>query len=245
LGTAVGAGFLLPGSVFAQAGPETVAPPPVFAPLVNPYEGSIPLVFPLGPGTFRRPLLNNWHDVREGSLYPWTHRNDQLVRAHDGVDIHPRPGAPAPVVFAPLAARVSAVCFRRTNTLDAPVTYRVDPNAPPPRDYSRAVDDVAALPLYGNFVWLQSVEAASLGYFVFLTHLQNEPGLRSLRPGRIMTTEDPIGVVGDSGNAEGTPQLHIEIHYPGRRRYICRVCAPDRRTSAINPFPSLAGALRR
>jgi murein DD-endopeptidase MepM/ murein hydrolase activator NlpD len=240
-----GAGILVSRPAHGQPGPETAVPPPAIAPLVDPYEGSIPLVFPLARGTYRRPVFDTWHDARDGRLYRWTHRNDDGRRAHDGVDLFPRRGAQLPIVYAPLVATVSAVCYRPANRTDAPLTYRVDASDPPPWDFSRAIDDVAGLPLYGNFAWLHSIEAASMGYWIFVCHLQNERALRSLRPGRIVTTETPIGIMGDTGNAAGEPQLHLEIHYPLRRGYVCRMCAPDRRVTAINAAPSLMRALRR
>src|SRR5215210_1828358 len=44
------------------------------AALVDPYGGSIPLVFPLLYGTYKTPVQNNWHANREGRTYFWNHR---------------------------------------------------------------------------------------------------------------------------------------------------------------------------
>jgi hypothetical protein len=45
------------------------------ATLVDPYSGSIPLVFPLLYGTYKSPVQDNWHANREGQTYTWNHRN--------------------------------------------------------------------------------------------------------------------------------------------------------------------------
>ena len=52
--------------------------------LVDPYSGSIPLVFPLVYGTYKTPVQDNWHVNREGQIYTWNHRNGSSQRAHDG-----------------------------------------------------------------------------------------------------------------------------------------------------------------
>ena len=73
------------------------------AALVDPYGGSIPLVFPLAYGTYRSPVQDNWHANREGQTYAWNHRNGLSQRAHDGVDIYPSRRSKLPRVYAPLA----------------------------------------------------------------------------------------------------------------------------------------------
>ena len=134
--------------------------------LVDPYSGSIPLVFPLVYSTYKVPVQDNWHVNREGQIYAWNHRNTSSQRAHDGVDIYPSRRRKLPRVYAPLSGKVAAVCTRSSNTVGATVTYEVSRATPPPWDYSRAIDNVINLPLYGNFVWLYSTDASSLGYFV-------------------------------------------------------------------------------
>jgi hypothetical protein len=183
--------------------------------LVDPYGGSIQLVFPLAKGTYKIPVQDNWHANREGQTYAWNHRNGPSQRAHDGVDIFPSRGRKLPRVYAPLSGEVAAVCTRSSNTVGSAVTYRVSGTNPPPWDYSRAIDDVINRPLYGNFVWLySSPDAGSPGYFVLFCHLKNEKTLQALFPGKPVTTSTPLGVMGDTGNAVSMPQLHTEIHYP-------------------------------
>ena len=177
------------------------------AALVDPYSGSIPLVFPLVYGTFKAPVQDNWHVNRQGQIYAWNHRNTSSQRAHDGVDVYPARRRKLPKVYAPLSGKVAAVCTRSSNTANATVTYKVG-STPPPWDYSRAIDNVINLPLYGNFVWLYSTDANSLGYFVFFCHLKNETTIQSLAPDQPVTVSSPLGVMGDTGNAAGTPQLH-------------------------------------
>lgn len=213
--------------------------------LVNPYSGSIRLVSPLPSGA-SQPLGDNWHQNREGQISTWNHRNAQVQRAHDGVDLFPVSARALPQVFAPLAGAVAAVCLRSDNTLGATVTYRVSPAAPPPWDYSLAVDNVAGLPLYGNFVWLRSTAADSAGYFVFYCHLQNEATLQGLAPDQAVSAGTPVGVMGDTGNAAGTPQLHVEIHYPAGQSFTCTRCKPHKAgVTAIDPYQSLLNAAPR
>lgn len=212
--------------------------------LIDPYRAAIPLVFPLVDGTYQTPVADNWHASREGRSYSWTHRVSPTHRAHDGVDIYPT-AATAPPVYAPLAGTVAAVCRRSANTTTADVTYAVSPTTPPPWDYSQAIDDVANLPLYGNFVWLRSTDPASRGYFVFFCHLQNDRTIRSLVPDQSITVRTQIGVVGDTGNAAGTPQLHTEIHYPRGSSYACGYCTPRKTLTSLNPEASLLRATRR
>jgi hypothetical protein len=167
-GAALAAAAVFP--ALANAGPRVGGTP---AAVVNPYTGSIPLTFPLQSGTYQTPLSDNWHAAREGQLYQWNHRNATKRRAHDGVDIYPAAGQ-SPTVYAPVKGVVSAVCFRDTNTVSGNLTYRQSLACPPPWDYSKAVDNVANLPLYGNFVWIYSTDTSSAGYFIFLCHLQYE-----------------------------------------------------------------------
>src|ERR671921_805729 len=215
------------------------------ATLVDPYSGSIPLVFPLLYGTYKTPVQDNWHVNREGQVYAWNHRNTTSQRAHDGVDIYPVRRRKLPLVYAPLAGKVAAVCVRSSNTVNASVTYKVSGTTPPPWDYSRAVDNVINLPLYGNFIWLYSTDANSVGYFVFYCHLKNEPTLQSLVPGQPVTASTPVGIMGDTGNAAGTPQLHAEIHYPAGSSYSCSHCTPSKVLTSIDPEASLVRATRR
>jgi murein DD-endopeptidase MepM/ murein hydrolase activator NlpD len=214
--------------------------------LVNPYSGAIPLVFPLTHGTYQSPVSDNWHASREGKLYIWSHRDAKTQRAHDGVDVYPSSAQALPTVYAPLKGTVAAVCLRSDNTLNATVTYKVSSSTPPPWDYSQAIDNVANLPLYGNFVWLYSTDANSAGYFVFFCHLQNEVTLQGLLPDRPVDSATPVGVMGDTGNAAGTPQLHVEIHYPSRSTYTCSHCKPSKSgMTSIDPHASLAQAALR
>jgi len=233
LGTATVGAILLPDSGTAWA--DT---------LIDPYRAAIPLVFPLVDGTYQTPVADNWHVSREGRSYPWTHRTSSTHRAHDGVDIYPSAAA-APLVYAPLAGTVAAVCLRSSNTPTANVAYRVSSTTPPPWDYSRAIDDVANLPLYGNFVWLCSTDPGSRGYFVFFCHLQNDSAIASLVPDQPVTVQTRIGVVGDTGNAVGNPQLHTEIHYPQGSSYACSHCTPRKELTSINPEASLLRATPR
>jgi murein DD-endopeptidase MepM/ murein hydrolase activator NlpD len=213
--------------------------------LVDPYSGSIPLVFPLVYSTYKAPVQDNWHVNREGQIYAWNHRNTSSQRAHDGVDIYPSRRRKLPRVYAPLSGKVAAVCTRSSNTVGATVTYEVSRATPPPWDYSRAIDNVINLPLYGNFVWLYSTDASSLGYFVFFCHLKNESTIQSLAPDQQVTVSTSIGVMGDTGNAAGTPQLHAEIHYPVGSNFTCSHCTPNRALTAIDPEASLVRASRR
>ena len=212
--------------------------------LVDPYAGSIPLVFPLAYGTYKAPVQDNWHANREGRTYAWNHQNGSAQRAHDGVDIYPSRRRKLPRVYAPLAGRVAAVCTRSSNTVNATVTYKAS-STKPPWDYSRAIDNIINLPLYGNFVWLYSTDANSVGYFVFYCHLKNEPTLQSLVPDQPVTASTPVGIMGDTGNAAGTPQLHAEIHYPAGSSYSCSHCTPSKVLTSIDPEASLVRATRR
>ncbi len=247
LALAASPALVLPGIVFAGEPAGSGEEPWAAAGrgLVDPYTGAMPLTFPLVRGTYQVPIVDNWHVERDGRQYRWNHRLSAAQRAHDGVDIYPRPGRPLPQVYAPLASRVGAFCVRETNAVDSPFEYQVSGRIPPPWNLSRAIDSVSNLSLYGNFIWLRSIEAASRGYWVLLAHLQNEPLIRALRPDDRLATDSPIGVMGDTGNAAGTPQLHVEIRYPTGNVFACRRCDPGKPTSAINPSASLVGATRR
>lgn len=213
--------------------------------LIDPYSGSIPLLFPLKRNTYKTPVQNNWHASREGEIYQWNHQNASTARAHDGVDVYPRSNSALPTVYAPLSARVAAVCLRSDNTLNATVTYKVSSTTPPPWDYSQAIDNVANLPLYGNFVWLYSTDSRSAGYFVFFCHLQNESILSALVPDQSVTTSTAVGIMGDTGNAQGTPQLHVEMHYPTGNSFSCTHCTPNKTVTSVDPYNSLVNATRR
>jgi murein DD-endopeptidase MepM/ murein hydrolase activator NlpD len=213
--------------------------------LVDPYSGFLPLVFPLTSGTYKTPVQDNWHVNREGGTYDWNHQNGTSQRAHDGVDVYPSRRRKLPFVYAPLAGKVAAVCTRSSNTVGATIAYKVSRSTPPPWDYSTAVDNVINLPLYGNFVWLYSTHPGSFGYFIFLCHLKNETTIRSLAPDQPVTTSTPLGVMGDTGNAAGTPQLHVEIHYPAGSDFTCNHCTPNKVLTSIDPRASLVRATLR
>ncbi|HEY2764520.1 MAG TPA: M23 family metallopeptidase [Pseudonocardiaceae bacterium] len=232
LGAAAAGAVVLPG-----AGPAWADS------LIDPYSGAIPLMSPLVEGTYQAPVTDNWHAAREGRTYLWNHLSDAR-RAHDGVDLYPTAGA-APTVYAPLAGTVAAICLRSANTVDASVTYQASPATPPPWDYSQAIDDMAGLPLYGNFVWLYSTDERSRGYFVFCCHLDNEPTIQALSVDQPVSEQTRIGVVGDTGNAAGTSQLHVEIHYPRGSSYPCRRCTPPTALTSIDPAASLRSATPR
>jgi hypothetical protein len=233
LGGAAAGALMLPETVSAATG------------LVDPYIGAIPFVFPLADGAYTTPLQNNWHGLREGQVYAWNHRGSTALRAHDGVDAYPADTENLPTVYAPLQGIVAAVCSRSDNTLDAKVSYRASAVAPPPWDYHTAIDDVAQLPLYGNFVWLRSSDPASAGYYVFFCHLQNEAMLQALAPDQAVSVNTALGRMGDTGNATGSPQLHVEIHYPSGNTFACGECAPEKKLTAINPYASLLQAMAR
>jgi hypothetical protein len=238
------AAALFPGLTAAAPRPHAQPPAPPALP-IDPYTGAIPLTFPLLEGTYQTPLGDNWHAAREGQLYAWNHRNARRRRAHDGVDLFPVASQPLPAVYAPVSGRIAAVCWRERNTIDSRLTYLSSRTYPPPWDYSTAVDTVANLPLYGNFLWIYSTDSRSTGYFVFYCHLQNEPVLRSLTPDTEVSTSMQLGVLGDSGNAVGEPQLHVEIHYPKGVSYRCTRCQRPKTVTALNAYASLIGATKR
>ena len=244
VGGAAAVAALLPGAVGAAPGGRPGEP--ATATLVDPYTGSIPLVFPVTASTYRK-MWDTWHAQREGDPQPWSHQNGSS-RAHDGIDINPRSTRSLPAVYAPFAGSVAAVCWRSDNTLNANVTYAVNNTTPPPQDYHAATDTAAGLPLYGNFIWIVN----SAGYFAFYCHLQNDTTLRALadklaRGENIpVATDTAVGVMGETGNAVGDPQLHVEIHYPRGNSYTCTRCPAGRPAmTAINPYRSLANAATR
>ena len=212
--------------------------------LVDPYTGVLPLTFPLAIGTYQLPLADNWHEAREGKRYAWGHRADGL-RSHDGVDIYPADSTALPAVYAPFAGVVSAVCVMSANSAGAPQSYRVSATAPPLWDYSTSIDTADGLPLYGNFVWITSVDPASAGYSALYAHLANEPILAALQPDQWVDATTPVGVMSDTGNAAGTPQLHVELHYPAGSSILCRDCTPSARVTSFDPFASLRRATAR
>ncbi len=232
LGAAVTAATLLPRSTPVAARSMAQSPP------IDPYSGAIPLAFPVRAGTYQAPVLDNWHQNRAGEAYPWSHEQSATQRAHDGVDTFPRSARSLPTVYAPFTARVAAVNLTRPKAV-----YRVSGDATilPPWDYSVSR-------IYGNFIWLCSTEASSAGYYMFYCHLQNETILRQLAD-RLARGEDvavdtttAVGVMGDSGNAGGHPQLHLELHYPRGVTFTCTKCGPAPRAgmTALNPSASLA-----
>lgn len=106
--------------------------------------------------------------------------------------------------------------------------------------------------IYGNYVWLRSEEQASAGFFMFYCHLRDEGTLRALADrlsgGPVaVTSSTPVGVLGETGNAAGDPQLHLEIHYPDGKTFACQRCAPAPRSgmTAIDPYSSLSHAVKR
>lgn len=220
-------------------------------PLIDPYSGSIPLLFPLPANTYK-PLSDNWHDKREGTAQYWSHQNSSTQRAHDGVDIFPV-GNKRPTVYSPVKGIICAVFTQPTNTISAGSYHSASGLYAPPWDYSGATDDVAKLPLYGNFVWIFSTETSSYGYYLLMCHLKYETTyLTKLQVGTSVTNTTPLGVLGDTGNAQGSPQLHLEIHYPrdgatlAVTSYTCTHCSPNKTVvSALNPATSLSKALVR
>jgi murein DD-endopeptidase MepM/ murein hydrolase activator NlpD len=216
--------------------------PAAAAPLVDPYQGVVPLAFPLRSGSYRTPVTGNWHVGREGARYPWSHRDGANRRAHDGVDLYPSDPTALPLVYAPFHGTIAAIGLREDNTLDAATSYRVSTRTPPPWDYTRAIDTVANLPLYGNFVWLVSSEAASNGYYVLYAHLQHDDLIAHLQVDQPVGPATPVGRMGDTGNAAGVPQLHVELHYPLGSTYRCRDCSSSQTLTSIDPTASLLAA---
>ena len=225
-GGAVAAAGLLP--EIAAAAPATAAA----TQLINPYTGSIPLVFPVPEGTYRAPVGDNWHVGREGAPLTWSHRNGTR-RRHDGVDIFPLNTGSLPPVYAPFDGTVAAV-FSPTSPNGQPV-YRASTSILLPWNYSQAG-------IYGNFVWLRNND----GYFVLYCHLQDEVVIQGLKADEPVTSARQVGVMGETGNAAGEPQLHMEIHYPHGSSFTCSRCTPKKKgMTAINPYASLTRAARR
>jgi murein DD-endopeptidase MepM/ murein hydrolase activator NlpD len=89
---------------------------------------------------------------------------------------------------------------------------------------------------YGRVVVIESDERTSAGYVVILSHLD----LAVVSYGAHVTRGQYVGTVGDTGNAQGTPQLHFEVRAPftfavtelGRRRQV----------DAFDPYPSIRRA---
>ncbi len=69
--------------------------------------------------------------------------------------------------------------------------------------------------------------------------------LQSLMPDQVVSTSTPMGRMGDTGNASGTPQLHAEIHYPQGTTYTCSHCTQPKTVTSIDPYASLANATLR
>ena len=212
------------------------------AAIVSPYSGAIPMTLPVRYGQYRA-FRDNWHERRFGPASRWSHRLSLTQRAHDGNDVYPASRSYMGVVYAPFRGIVSAVC---TYANGVP-TYRVSRTTPPPWNYSQVFD--GRTPRYGNFIWLRSTAAdASNGYFMFYCHLQNESLLRSLRDklrvGEVaVNSSSSVGRIGESGNAVGDPQLHLEIHHPIGSSFACSRCRPKRYgLTAIDPYPSLRAA---
>lgn len=90
-----------------------------------------------------------------------------------------------------------------------------------------------------------STDSRSTGYFVFFCHLQNEAILRALAPDQAVATATALGVMGDTGNAQGTPQPHAEIHYPAGNSFTCTHCTPNKTVTSIDPYNSLVNATKR
>ncbi|HEY8597011.1 MAG TPA: M23 family metallopeptidase, partial [Thermomicrobiales bacterium] len=218
-----------------------VTPPP--NPLQDPYSGAIALTFPLADGAYHKSLRDGWHDNRVGDFAgSWSHQNSTTQRAHDGVDIFPQSAKALPTVYAPLAARVAAVC------VGGVYTQNRDAVIAPPWSYPAGT---GADNIYGNYLWLYSTELGSLGYFAFYCHLQDDGLLRAVAA-ELVSGSDAVGVstavgtMGDTGNAAGQPQLHVELHYPRGNSFQCARCAPAKGgMTAFNPFPSLSRATLR
>jgi hypothetical protein len=244
-GAGIAGATLMSGPILAAPNAGTAPRPGTTTGLVDPYTGSIPLVFPLTHGAYQTPVGDNWHAAREGSIYQWNHRGNPKQRAHDGVDVYPLSGPPFPTVYAAVPGTIAAVCWRSANTTTATVTYKASAATPPPWDFSSAVDNVANLPLNGNIVWIRSSDPGSAGYFLFSCHLQNEAILQALVPDQPVTTSTAVGIMGDTGNAAGTPQLHVEIHYPIHATYTCTRCTRPKTVTSIDPYASLAHATLR
>ena len=240
IGAVATAAALVPATAAAAPSPaKKPGGPTPPNPAVDPYTGSIPLAFPLVEGTYRQPVADNWHDPRDGNYgYAWSHQNSPARRAHDGIDLFPF-SADWPLAYAPFAARVVDVNvdgYRRAT----------DATLRPPWDYGGGN-------IYGNYLWLRCTEGDGTGFFAFYCHLQDEAVLRGLADtlatagAPAVTTNDVVGTMGETGNATGDPQLHIEIHYPLGQSFTCTRCTRKKSgMTALNPYPSLSkAAIRR
>ncbi len=76
-------------------------------------------------------------------------------------------------------------------------------DGPPPWDYSQAVDTVADLPLYGNFVWLVSTGPCSAGAFVFYMPSAKRGGVRQPQAGSGGRARDAAGSAGRQRQRRG------------------------------------------
>ena len=252
LGAAAMAAALFPAAAAAAPRPSKQPGGPSKTPLEDPYAGAIPLDFPLAGGTYRKPLRDNWHDNREGPAYDWSHQNSATQRAHDGIDIFPRFAGTLPLVHAPCAARVVQINIDGSRATDG----TTDGTLAPPEDYPQGRDP--QVNIYGNYLWLEGTTGASAGYYFFFCHLQADETLRVLAQ-RLITkpvaeplvvdARQPVGRMGDSGNAPGDPQLHVELYlprtaaFPDGEKFSCAKCPPlSPKRGAANPFPSLAQA---
>ncbi len=253
LGAAATVAALVPATAAAAPPPDKKpggSPPPTST--FNPYTGHIPLVFPLPVDSYVNPVVDNWHDNRDGNYgYTWSHQNSPARRAHDGIDIFPQDSTKLPTVYAPFSARVAAVHIVGKGYTTNPDTSI----APPWNGYSEYPN------IYGNYSWLYStdagdgIRAGSLGFFVFYCHLQADDPLLQLMAdkatnGGSVTAIDAVGTMGETGNAAGQPQLHVEIHLPQGllqgSTFTCTRCTRNKSgLTAVNPFPSLSNAKAR
>ena len=238
LGAVATAAALVPATASAAPPPDKKpgGPTPP-TPAVDPYTGSIPLTFPLKEGDVQ-PVLDNWHHPRDGNYgYDWSHQNSPARRAHDGIDLFPL-SADLPLAYAPFAARVVDVNvdgYRRAT----------DATLRPPWDYGRGN-------IYGNYLWLCCTEGDGRGFFAFYCHLHDEAVLRGLADtlatagAPAVTANDVVGQMGETGNATGDPQLHLELHYPLGQSFTCTRCTRKKSgMTALNPYPSLSKAAPR
>ncbi len=122
---------LVPSHILAAPHTDTAPRPQPTPGLIDPYSGSIPLVFPVAQGTYQMPVGDNWHAGREGQTYQWNHRDSPKQRAHDGVDVYPLSPQSLPIVYAAVQGTIAAVCWRSANTTTTKVMYNVSTITPP------------------------------------------------------------------------------------------------------------------